>query len=157
MRPLVGPFTQPGWRKRLAVNVLPPLQGSYSGEIMTAVSDLNLGVARFAGEVVGVSLSVQASGKDDTNELNLSGEVYISGTTCLTTTAKIAHISGETSQKKTTIEGAGTGVVEAVIDTTANTFSPGDVLSAAFILERTASPTSEIKNPVILVELEPIK
>lgn len=157
MRANVGPFTQPGWRKRLAVNILNPLQGTYSGEVTADVNDFAIGTSRFAGEVVGVSLSVQASGKDDTNELNLSGEVYISGITCLTTTPKIAHISGEDSQNKTTIGGLGAGTVEAVIDTTANTFSPGDVLSASFTVERTGSPTTEIKNPVILVELEPIK
>ena len=156
MRANIGPFTQPGWRKRLAVNVLPPLQGTYSGEITTAVNDITLGVGRFAGEVTGVWMAVQASGKDDSNTLNITGEVYIDGTTCLTTTPKMYHTSGESSLKRDTRE-AGTGIVEAVIDTTANTFAPGDVLSAAFIVERTASPATEIKNPVIVVELEPIK
>ena len=157
MRPNVGPFTQPGWRKRLAVNTLPPFQSTYSGEIVVDVNDFALGAARYAGEVTGIWMSVQASGKDDTNDLYVEGEVYINGTTCLTTKPKIAHVSGETSQAKTTIGGSDAGTVEAVIDTTANTFAPGDVLSADFLLERTASPTTEMKNPVIVVELEPIK
>ena len=157
MRANVGPFTQPGWRKRLAVNILNPLQGTYSGEIVTATNDLNLGAARFAGEVTDVWMSVEASGKDDSNELNVSGEVYINGTTCLSTTPKIAHISGESSHRKTTITWSGEGVVAGVVNASANTFAPGDVLSASFLVNRTASPTTEIKNPVIVVDLEPAK
>jgi hypothetical protein len=145
---------EPFFKKRLAKFVMPPLQGLYSGELV-ASEEMTIGAARFAGEVTGVWMSVRASGKDDLNELNVSGEVYISGTTCLTTTPMIAHISGEISQKKTTKVTGDTGIVQGVVDPTANTVEAGDVITAAFTVERTGSPTTEIDNPVIVVELEP--
>lgn len=157
MRSGVGPFAEPGWRKRIAANILDPLMGSYSGEVTATVTDLTLGATRFAGEVVAVWMSVASSGKDDSSELNITGEVFINGTTVLSTTPKIAHISGEAAQQKTTVVTGDTGIVQGEINTDQNSFSPGDVITGSFTVERTASPTSEIDNPVIVVELEPYK
>lgn len=158
MRPGVGPFAEPGWRKRLAANILEPLTGTYSGELSANVTNLTLGATRFAGEIVGVWMSVGASGKDDSNELNISGEVYINGNAVLTTPAMIAHISGETSQAKTTLVTGDTGITQAVFSGESwRLFNPGDVITGKFTVQRTASPTTEIANPVIVVELEPIK
>ena len=146
---------EPFFKKRLAKFVMAPLQGVYSGE-MIASEEMTLGAVRFAGEVSSVWMSVRASGKDDSNELNVTGEVYINGVSCLTTTPKIAHISGEASQQKTTVVTGDTGITQAVVNQDANSIVAGDVITAAFTLNRTASPTTEIDNPVIVVELEPI-
>lgn len=156
MRERSGPLPQPFWRKRLAVNVLPPLMGTHSGELASNVQDITLGATRFAGEITGVWMSVSGSGKDDSNELNITGEIYINETTALSTTCKIAHISGEAAQHKTTKITGDTGITEAVVNKSQNSFSPGDVITGKFTVQRTGSPTTEIKNPCIVVELEPV-
>ena len=156
MREGTGPFPVPHWRKRLATNVLPPLMGSYSGELTTSVRDVHLGATRFAGEITGVWMSVSGSGKDDSNELNITGEVFINETTALSTTCKIAHVSGEAAQHKTTKITGDTGIVQSVINASQNSFSPGDIIKGTFTVERTSSPTTEIRNPCIVVELEPV-
>jgi hypothetical protein len=69
----------------------------------------------------------------------------------------IAHISGETSQHKTTIVTGDTGITQAVINRDANSVAPGDVITAKFTVERTASPTTEITDPVINVGMKPKK
>jgi hypothetical protein len=150
------PLPETGWRERLALNVMPPLQGCVSGEL-TANSVLPLGLARFKGAVKDVFISVAASGKDDSNTLSVAGEVRINGTTCLSTQPAIAHVSGEASQQKTTGTTGDTGITAAVLDYTNYTFDIGDYFEAEFKLTRTASPTTEIANPCIIVELEPRK
>ncbi len=155
MRKKAGPLPSVHWARKVDSQVMEPLSATVSGEITASRIDVPLGAPRFAGEVTGVYLSVANSGKDDSNELNITGEVYINAVSCLTTAPSIAHISGEDAQNKTTVVTGDTGILQGVVDKTANTFSPGDVFTASFLITRTASPTTEIMNPVVVVELEP--
>ena len=149
------PLPEVAWDKRVSLHVLPPLQASFSGELV-AIAHATLGAPRFAGAIKEVWISVAQSGKDDTNELNVSGDVLINSVSCLTTKASIAHVSGEASQQKTTKAGSSdSGIQAAVLDYTNYTFEPGDVFEVKWYITRTASPTTEIQNPVVVVELEP--
>lgn len=155
MRQRVGPFPQPGWRQRITVNSVAPLVDYYSGEISANVKTCPIGAVTHAARIVDYWLTVGASGKDDSNPLAISGELYINGTTCLSTLPSIAHVSGEASQHKTTKVTGDTGIAQAVF-TSANTVSPGDLLSYDLTIERTNTPTTEISNVALVVELEPL-
>lgn len=150
-----GPLPTPGLARQIAANAMVPLMASYSGELTADIWKDPIGAAVLGGRVSEVFLSVEASGKDDTNTLSIEGDVLINGTSCLTTKPKIAHVSGEASQHKTSAVTGDTGITQSVMNPAANSFSIGDVLSYSFDLTRTASPTTEIKNPVMVVKLEP--
>jgi hypothetical protein len=139
----------------MAANVAAPMMYGYSGEITGSVNNQPLGAAVISGKISGISLSVEASGKDDTNTLSFDGDILINGTTCLTTKPVIAHVSGEASQQKTTMKTGDTGITQAVLDQAANSISQGDVISCTFNLTRTASPTTEMQTPCVVVEFEP--
>lgn len=156
MKENLGPFANPAFRQQMAANILAPMMDSYSGEFTENMYGKPLGVARMAGRISDVSLSVAASGKDDSNTLSVAGDVYINGTSCLTTQPAISHISGEVSQFKTTKVTGDTGITQRVLDYDNNSFSPGDIITYDLALTRTASPTTEIKHPSIIVGLEPI-
>ncbi len=150
-----GPFPSPGFVKQIAANALVPIMYSYSGELTDHIKNLPVGAAVTSGKVSGIWMSLEASGKDDTNALQISGDISINGTPCLTTSPVIAHVSGEASQHKTTVVSGDTGITQAVIDGDNNSFSQGDILTCDLTLTRTSSPTTEILNPCIVVELEP--
>jgi len=150
-----GPLPSPGLMQQIAANAMVPIQAAYSGELTDHIWKDTLGAAVLGGRVSEVFLSVEASGKDDSNTLSFEADVFINGTSCLTTKPAIAHVSGEASQAKTTAVAGDTGITEAVMNPAANSFSIGDVFSYDFELTRTASPTTEIKNPVIVIKLEP--
>jgi hypothetical protein len=126
-----------------------------SGELTATVGGAPLGAPRFDGSIEDVWISVGASGKDDTNSLSVEADVRINGTSALTTKPKIAHVSGEASQQKTTKVSGDTGVTQVDLNESANTFSAGDVISYDLVLTRTASPTTEISNVALVVELLP--
>lgn len=150
-----GPLPSPGLMRQIAANAMVPLMDTYSGEITANVEAKPLGAAILGGRISEVFLSVEASGKDDSNTLSIEGDVFINGTTCFGTKPKIAHVSGEVSQQKTTAVTGDTGITQSVMDPDANSFSIGDVISYDFNMVRTASPTTEIQDPVIVVKLEP--
>jgi len=150
------PFPYPQMEILGDARIQPPLQYAHSGEITVTTGENPLGAVRKAGRVVDVSLSIGASGKDDSNPLQISGDVFINGTTCLTTKPSITHVSGEASQQKTTKVTGDTGITQAVIDSSANTVAPGDVLTCTFAVTRSSTPTTEMSNPVIVVEFEPV-
>lgn len=156
MEPLKGPFPTPAIMRQLSANIMPPLQDPVSGEILIAQNYRNLGAAQLPGRVTDVWMSVRESGKDDDYALNFSGEVRINGTSCLTTVPTIGHVSGEDSQQKTTRITGDTGIVQAVIDNDNNSFDAGAVFTWDLTLSRTATPTTEINNPVMVVVLEPL-
>ena len=149
-----GPFPSPSHKKQVA-NAVVPMMYSYSGELTDHVRNQPMGAAVTSGKVSGVWMSVGASGKDDSNTLQVVGDVFINGTSCLTTNPVIAHVSGEVSQQKTTVKTGDTGITKRVLDPDNNSFSPGDVITCEFELTRTATPTTEILNPSIVVEFEP--
>lgn len=149
-----GPYPSPGFKQQVAGAAETPLIATISGEVTTSKNGVPVGAVRDAGLVKNVFMSVGASGKDDSNTLSLEADVQINGTTCLTTKPKIAHVSGEASQQKTTKDDSDTGITQAVMST-ANAYSPGDVITVDWSLARTASPTTEIANAALVIELEP--
>ena len=150
-----GPFPTPNFSKQVNEVAEPSLAGLYSGQITVGKAGVLIGAAKGAGKVVDVWMSIKGSGKDDSNELELSGNVYINGTTCLSTNPVIAHVSGEAATNKTTKETGDTGITQGVVNPDARTYSAGDVFTCDFTLTRTASPTTEMQNAVIMVDLEP--
>lgn len=149
------PYNSPHFSKQVENSLSQSFGVSVSGEFTASRSGVPLGAVKTAGKVANVFLSVDKTGKDDTNQLAVSGEVFINSVSCLTTKPSIAHVSGEVSQQKTTLITGDTGIAQAVIDTDNNSYNPGDVLTAELTLQRTATPTTEMINPVIVVELEP--
>ena len=131
------------------------LQDNRSGELTLDILNEPIGTVKYKAGVSDVWISCAASGKDDSEDLYFEADVFINGTSCLTTKPKIAHVSGETSQQKTTAIAGDTGVTQAVIDPDNYSIEPGDVITFNFKLERTASPTTEILNPFIVVEVMP--
>ena len=156
MRKLFGPFPSVAFHKQIGRDAMPPMQAVFSGEMTVGVKLAPLGSVDRGGKVVDVWMSVNASGKSNTYQLQVTGEVYINGTSCLSTRPSIGHVSGETSQQKTTHVSGDTGIKQAVINASANTFTDGDMLTYKFDLVRTGTPTTEISNVVLVVELEPI-
>lgn len=149
------PFPSPQFSKQVEFAASQSFGLSVSGELTTGRDNATVGAPKTAGKVANVFLSVQKSGKDDTNPLQVSGEVYINSVSCLTTKPSIAHVSGEASQHKTTKITGDTGITQAVMDPDNNSYNPGDVITADLLLERSDSPTTEMLSPVIVVELEP--
>lgn len=156
VRDFASPLPTPAFSKQVSSVVMAPLMGWISGEVSASTGQLPLGMARFAGRITGVYMSVGESGKRDSDVPRISGEVYINGVSCLTTVPSIGHVSGETSQQKTTFsDAADTAVQAAVINASANTLSVGDVITWAITYAGNASPTAKIKNPCVLVEVTP--
>lgn len=156
MRGQAGPYPSPAFFKQIAGDGVFPLVAKYSGELTDNVKNAALGAAPRGCRIKNVWMSVEKTGKDDSNSLHVTGEVYINSTTCLTTRPSIGHISGESSQQKTTRVTGDTAITQAVVDPDANTLTDGDVITYDLDVTRIASPTSEIRNVVLVVDLEPI-
>lgn len=135
-----------------ADRIMAPLTTCFSGELTANITGAPMGTARRGGQIRDVYLSYAASGKDDDDNLDISGEVFINGTSCLTTLPSIGHVSGEASQQKTTQNTGDTGIVQAVMDGANNTVSPGDLITCDITLNRTTPSGSEIHNLCIVVE-----
>ena len=151
-----GPFPNPSFDRQVAAVEMQPNMDCISGEVTASVGGRSLGVARYAGKILGVHIAVGASGKDDSNDLYFEADVMINGVTCLTTKPQIAHVSGEASSQKSTLNTDDTGLTQAVVNVSASEFAAGDVLTWNMLLTRTASPTTEIANPSVIVEVEPL-
>ena len=149
-----GPYPSVNFSKQVNEVAEPSTTLVFSGELTGNKIGFPIGVAKGGGEVIDTWLSVGASGKDDGDTLSVALDVKINGTTCLTTSPAIAHVSGEASQQKTTKVTGDTGITQAVVDPDANDVSAGDVLTGSLTLTRT-SPTTEIANLAVVVELEP--
>lgn len=151
-----GPFPDPAFDKQVAAVQMQFSMDTVSGEISASDGGRGLGIARYAGKILNAGLSVLASGKDDTNTLSVEADVLINGVSALTTKPKIAHVSGEASAQKTTLETGDTGITQCVVNAAACEFAVGDVIQWNMLLTRTASPTTEMSNPSLVVEVEPI-
>ena len=152
-----GPFPSPSFDRQVAAVGMQPNMDNVSGEVTASDGGRSLGLARYAGKILGVHLSVLASGKDDAaDDLYIEADVMINAVSCLTTKPRIAYVSGEASTQKSTLVTTGTGLTQAVVNVAASEFAVGDVISWNMLLTRTASPTVEISNPSIIVEVEPL-
>jgi hypothetical protein len=151
----LSPFPSPAFGKQVEFAIAQSFGAAVSGEMTVHVRNAPLGAPKVAGKVANVFLSCEQSGKDDSEDLSFTCDVYINGTSCLTTPPAIAHVSGEVSQQKTTIITGDTGITQAVMDADNFSFNPGDVITYDLTLTRTASPTTEILTPCLVLELEP--
>lgn len=149
-----GPMITPDLPQMIAMSIEMPMVANLSGEITADSTGVPVGAPRFAGRVYDAYLSVEASGKDDSNDLSLAADVKINGTTCLTTQPTIAHVSGESSQQKTTRITGDTGITQAAVSSS-NSYNPGDNISVDWDLTRTASPTTEMANASLVIMLKP--
>lgn len=150
------PYPSVSFAQQVAEVAESSLVALISGEITADVLGAVLGAAKGAGKAVDAWISVGGSGKDDSDPLQISGEIYLNGVSILSTLPVITHVSGEASTHKTTKESGDTGITQAVIDTDANDYSPGDVFSYDLTIER-SSPDTEASNAVVVVELEPTR
>ena len=143
----------PNFKQQAAAYVEAPLGAHLSGQLTTAKYYGVLGAPRFAGRIANAVLSVGACGRDDTNTLSLEADILINGTTCLTTKPKITRVQAVASTNRTT-NSSGQGVVKAVMAST-NSYNAGDIITYACTLTRTATPTTEMANAALVVELRP--
>jgi hypothetical protein len=156
MKSMQGPFATVGINKQIAANVPVPLVATISGEITASKRGAAVGAVMSGGRISNVWMSVEKSGKDNTNTLRLTGNVYINSTSCLTTQPYIGHVSGEASQHKTTKITGDTGIVQAGMNSTNNVVVAGDIITCDMVLTRTASPTTEMANAALVIEFEPL-
>ena len=150
------PYPSPQFSRQCEFALGQSFGACVSGEFTADTLGAPIGTPKKAGKIANVYLSCLQSGKDDAEDLSFTCDVYINGTTCLTTAPIIAHVSGEASQQKTTLITGDTGVTQAAMDEDANSFNPGDVITYDLVITRTASPTTEINTPCVVVELEPV-
>jgi len=151
-----APWPSINFDRQVSNVVLAPLIGTISGEVNASQNGMTLGVARGTGKVTNVIFSVGSCGKDDSDVPTGTVDVKINGTSVFTTQPAIAHVSGEAAQQKTTDPSAGdTGVTAAVIDHDNNSFNAGDVFTWDFTYSGATNPTSKMRAPTILVELDP--
>jgi hypothetical protein len=154
-----GPLPSPDFRQMVADEVMAPFTDMISGEF-TATVVRPLGIARFKGRVKNVILSVENDGVGGAmaETPRLSGEVTINKTSIFTTKPSIGHVSGENAtglQKTTFSEAADTGIIQPVINESANSFVPGDILNWTAIYGGTGSAPLSMRSPGIVVEVEP--
>lgn len=123
-----------------------------SGEITASKGGVPVYAPDFPGKVGKVQLCLGSGGKDDSNTLSLEADIKIGGTSALSTKPKIAHVSGEAASAQSTFD-TGDGITAAVMDDDNNSFDAGQVLMLDVDLTRTASPTTEMSNLVVLVDL----
>src|SRR5574340_1085894 len=91
-----GPLPSPDFRRQVSDEVMPPFHDCISGEFSATVSR-PLGIARFAGRIKNVILSVANDGVGAAmaDTPRLSGEVTINKVSVFTTKPSIGHVSGE--------------------------------------------------------------
>ncbi len=156
MKKYTGPYPTSDFARQVARVNMPPFRDTISGEVTTGVNK-TLGVANIKGKIIEVIASVSTCGKDDSSVPSGTFNVYINGTSCLSTAAIIAHVSGEAAQFKTTwSEASDTGITQAVINNAANDVSIGDIISWRFTYSGNNSPTTKMANPSIIVEIDPV-
>jgi len=155
MKPYTGPFENPSFASQIESVNMSPMIACFSGEITADKGGYPIGAARFAGHISDVWITVEGSGKDDTNPLSMAANAYINGVSCLTTPPAIAHVSGEASAQKSTVSTGDTGITQAVVNSSANQFSAGDIITVGLTMTRTASPTTEMANACVVVEIMP--
>uniref|UniRef100_A0A6M3IQE5 Uncharacterized protein n=1 Tax=viral metagenome TaxID=1070528 RepID=A0A6M3IQE5_9ZZZZ len=141
--------------RRLSANIMPPLMDVISGEVYYNQYGRPLGAAHNSGRVSDFYLSVLECGRDDDAPINLSGELYINGVTCLTTKPSIGGAASEAGSQKTTRIAGDDDITQAVIDGSANDVTAGDVLSWDCIIDSQSSPDTKINGIVAVVVFEP--
>lgn len=137
-----------GFGDQVAMNN--PVVVAVSGEITANKHGIPVHVPDFAGRIQDAFLTVNGCGVDSSNALSIELDLKIGGTSALSTKPKITKGSSDT-YRTTAISGE--GATEGVVDNANNTFAVGQPILANLDITRTATPTEEIKSPVIVVYL----
>ncbi len=116
-------------------------------DIIASETGLLAFVAHRALDIEGVVLSLEETGADASNPLELAADVKIGGTTCLTTQPKITKAAADGANTAA----AGTGITQAVVDSGANTAAAGARVTVDLNLTRTAAPTDEMGGVRVIV------
>jgi hypothetical protein len=151
-----GPMPGPGFKQQMAKWNEPSLEFQHSGQL-TSHKDFILGSPRRAGRIIDAYFSVGNCGIDNTGaELSLALDVKINDTSIFTTKPEIAYVTGEAvGERKSTVDTTDTGVTVGVINSAANEYDPGDIITGNLAMTRTASPASEIKEVAVVAILNP--
>lgn len=120
-----------------------------TGEV-TADATHPLFAAEKAGRVVSVVGGALENGSDATNPLSMSFDVSKGATAVASTNPAFDKTAAADTRVSTA--NAGTGITQAVLKTDGSaSFAKGDVFSVVFNITRTASPTTEITSPFVMV------
>lgn len=107
-------------------------------------------VAPQAGQIVSVVGGVEENGSDGSNPLTMTFTVKKGATAVCSTDPAILKTAASDAQVDT--YASGTGITQAIIKTDGSaTFAAGDNISCLFDITRTASPTTEITTPSVIV------
>ena len=108
---------------------------------------------KFKGRVVDCVASVLATGADGSNPLHSTFTPKKNNTNLCTTNANIDKTAA--ANNIATTVNPGTGITQAALKKDATIeFQPGDVIHWDYTIQRTATPSSEIKGPAICLILE---
>jgi len=152
-----GPLADPAEMRRIDRLVMPPLIGLISGELTADRPRCVMGAARTSGIVTDAWISMYGCGRDDTNGLSGEVDIKINGTSIFTTKPIIRSNHSEAAAHKTTKVSGDKEITQAAINPSARSFVAGDVFTFDFDITRTASPTTEMSNLVVVAELEESK
>ena len=141
---------------QMSRDMVAPLQGFVSGEITTNKGGVIIGSSPVAGKITKVWFSLESGGVDAAQNLGVSADVKIAGTTCLTTDPAYLRTAGAGSRTAISTVSTGTGITQGVVNTGANTVAPGNLITCDLTVTRTATPTYEMKGFVMVVEFEPV-
>jgi hypothetical protein len=129
------------------------LNAAVSGEITATKRGIPLGMALVSGKVTAAVLALGDRGVDSSNPLKMELDIKKNGTSIFTTKPSIMD---DGTGGVATSRISGEGIMPAVLDESRCVVAAGDVFTADLSMTRTASPTSEMKNPVIVLELRAI-
>lgn len=135
-----------------------PLVVAKQGSLTANNADNPAGVFPFDVKVVRVVGGVLTNGVDAINPLQVAFDVKkqasaaTSGTSVLSTLPVVAKAAG-TGFRSTAA--AGTGITQAVINSAQETVAAGSLISVDFGITRTASPSTEIAGPFVIVWVAP--
>ena len=107
-------------------------------------------VAPAAGKIVSVVGAVVENGSDGTNPLTMGFVVKKNTTAVCSTDPVISKTAASDATVDTAV--AGTGITQAVLKTdTTPVCAAGDIITVDFDITRTASPTTEITGPAVVI------
>jgi hypothetical protein len=111
-------------------------------------------VAPCAGKIVSVVGAVVENGSDATNPLTMAFVVKKNTTAVCSTDPAIAKTAASDATVNT--YASGTGITQATIKTdTTPVCAGGDIITVDYDITRTASPTTEIAGPSVVIGFKP--
>lgn len=125
-------------------------RAAVQGEVTSDQAGVWVFTAPAAGSIVSVIGAVVENGSDASNPLTMTFTVLKNATAVCTTDPSILKTAA--SDTKVSTAAAGTGITQAVLKTDGSCdFVAGDQIMVTFDITRTASPTTEITTPSVMV------